>query len=547
MYNFLEKIKSSPTTISQWILGFLGIFLVRYIFESLSSPTSSGVMPSDPYTVIHYGLFFITTLIGLIIITGYFTQNYIGSSKILLFGFPIIWLGPILDIILSSGNGYKMGYIFSSHSELFFDFFRFFTPQFMAGATYGIRIEIFLILCGIGWYVWMQEKNIIKSIFAVFLSYVFIFLMASLPGLIYTFSHLNEASVPSQNVVIYIADQIIDSNILHNTLHEGINSVTPFRFIELGFNKLLSQILFIISFLLGIILLRKINIEKFNLIIKNSRLERIFFYISLLFLGMGFAYFRGNGSLTSWIDILGIISLIISWVGLWMYAVHINDIFDSEIDKISNSDRPLAVGSMNSNEMQETSYIWLAVALLGSWSVGFYPFIMSLIYISTSYIYSAPPLRFRRFPIMSSFLISIACLVTIMSGFFFVSVDKRIQTFPIVLAMGIIVMFTLATNVRDLKDVEGDSKEGVMTIPTLFKKKGIKIVGLLFALSFISAPFFLSLNLLYITAIPAGIIGYILINKKPYREKRVFLLYFTFFVLTIAIFTLSPLLLELIK
>ena len=363
-------------TISQWMMGFLGVFLVRFIFESLSSPTSSGLMPSDPYTVIHYGLFFLATLLGLICILGYFTKDYLGSGKILLFGLPIIWLGPILDTIISGGVGYKMGYIFNSHIGLLFDFFKFFTPTFMFGATYGIRIEIILILCGIGWYVWIQKKNILKSILAVFFSYLFIFLMASIPSIIYTLTHWNELIGASQNIIFYIADLIINSNILHNTLHEGVSSVTQFRFIELGFNKLLSQILFIISIIFGFWWLQKINSEKFRTIIKNSRPERTLFYLSLLFLGMGYAFFSGLGKLSSWIDIFGVISLIISWVGLWMYAVHTNDLADLEIDKISNSKRPLVSGDIGQEEMYQTGFIWLSMALLGAWCAGFYLLIL---------------------------------------------------------------------------------------------------------------------------------------------------------------------------
>ena len=140
---------------------------------------------------------------------------------------------------------------------------------------------------------------------------------------------------------------------------------------------------------------------------------------------------------------------------------------------------------------------------------------------------------------LSSFLISVACLVTVLAGFFFISIDKRIQTFPILFALGIVVIFTLATNIRDIKDIEGDGKEGILTIPTIFKKNGVKIVGILFAVSFLLTPIFLSFYLLYFIAIPAGVIGYVLVNKKPYNEKSIFMLYFVFFALTIILFVVG--------
>ncbi len=174
--------------------------------------------------------------------------------------------------------------------------------------------------------------------------------------------------------------------------------------------------------------------------------------------------------------------------------------------------------------MRETGYIWLAIALLGSWCAGFYPFFMSLVYVASYYIYSSPPLRLRRFPIISSFLIGIAGLATILAGFFFVSTTKQVQTFPIFLAVGIIIMITLAINVKDMKDIEGDKANSILTLPILFGKNGPKIVGLCFAMSFLLVPIFLSFYFSYIFALPAAIIGYMLVTKKQYREEPIFIL-----------------------
>ena len=125
-------------------------------------------------------------------------------------------------------------------------------------------------------------------------------------------------------------------------------------------------------------------------------------------------------------------------------------------------------------------------------------------------------------------IISIACLATILAGFFFVSTDKQIQTFPILLSIGIIVMVTLAINFKDIKDIEGDKVNGIVTLPILFGENGIKIVGLCLALSMFLAPIFLSFYSLYIIALPCAVVGYKLATKKPYREKPIFILRFVF-------------------
>lgn len=525
----MEEIKNRPISISQWILGFIGIFFVRYIFESLSSPTTLGIIPSDPYTLIHVGLFFLTTVLGLICVIGYWSKDYAGAQKVILFGLPVIWLAPILDIIISFGHGYRMTYIFDTSSALIFDFLTFFGPRLTHGATYGIRIEIIIILLLIGWYVWLVRKNLFHSLLAVLSSYILIFSLAAIPGFVYTLSHLNTGAGDFSEVLNYLVKIISQSNIAHNTLHDGNSFVSGARLFELGFDKFLSQILFILSFIFTAILFWKMEPKKTLAVIKNSRPERVAFYILLLLFGAGLAYANGYGNLNSWVDVMSLLTLVLSWYGAWMYAVHVNDVADIEIDKISNTTRPLVSGALTKEEMNQAGYVWLAVSLVGSWSVGFYPFFMNLVYVATSYIYSSPPLRLRRVPVLSSFLISLACLVTVLTGFFFISADKKIETFPIFTALGVLIVFTLITNIRDLKDTAGDRANGVQTLATFFGKNAGKVIGLCFAVGILLVPIFLSFYILYLTAIPTAIMGYGIIVKKPFTEKNVFILGFLFF------------------
>ncbi len=526
--NILEKIENQEMTISQWMLGFVGILFVRFIFETLSSPTPQGFLLSA-ISFVHIGLYFLTTALGLICIVSYFNKDYLKNAKLLLFSLPIIWIAPIVDIILSKGKGYHMSYIYNTGKYLLLDFFKFFSPYYFEGATYGIRVGIIIILISIGWFVWRERKNIQQTVLAVLICYIFLFIMGTLPSLLYTFSHFTEtASLGSQNIMRYIYDLVTKSNIFYNTLHEGPLSVTPIRFLQLGFDKLLSQILFIISFIFGSIIFWKIDSKKFKSVLANMRPERIGSYIALLLCGAGFAYINKLNSPFNFIDLLGFVCLIISWISLWMYAVHTNDIADVKIDEISNKDRPIIKKDLNQDEMRETSYIWLSLALLGSWSAGFYPFFMSLVYLACSYIYSSPPLRLRRFPVVPSFLIGTASLATILAGFFFVSANKQIQTFPSLLALGIVIMVTLAINVKDMKDIEGDRADGILSLPVLFGENGVKIVGACLALAFLLVPIFLSFYALYIFSIPAAIVGYKLVTKKPYTEKPLFILRFVF-------------------
>src|SRR3989344_6045857 len=185
----LEQIKNQEITIVQWMTGFIGIVFIRFIFESLSSPTSSGLIPSDAYTLIHYGLFWITLVLGLIIVVGFFSKDYLLTAKIALFGLPVIWLAPIFDIIISGGNGFVQSYIFDSGRKLIFDFFTFFGSDLTQGATYGMRIEMIIVLIGIGWYLRRSGSSTLKLVLGVVFVYLFGFIIGSWPGILYTLSH----------------------------------------------------------------------------------------------------------------------------------------------------------------------------------------------------------------------------------------------------------------------------------------------------------------------------------------------------------------------
>ncbi|MCX6701875.1 MAG: UbiA family prenyltransferase [Candidatus Zambryskibacteria bacterium] len=438
MEGFIKKIEEQPISISQWIVGFVGIIFVRYFFEVLSSPTPSGIIQSDAYALVHIGLFFLTIILLIICVAGYFTKNYTNVSKIILFLLPIVWFAPIFDIIFSRGKGYIMSYIYDTHGALVLDFFKFFDPQIMHGATYGMRIAYTILLLAVGFYIWLKRKKILPVILTLLTLYVFMFIVGTIPSLLYTFTHLNTPNSTPSSVLYYVNDLVTKSNIYHNTLHETAQSVPLIRFLQIGFDKLMSQILFILSFILATIFFWKTSPQKFKAVIKNTRPERIFYYMSSFILTVGFAYITEREGVFSWVDVLGMICLLISWLGVWMYSVHVNDIADVQIDEISNSNRPIIQKTITSEEMHQIGYIYLALALLGSWSAGFYPFFMALVGLAVSYIYSASPLRLKRIPILTTFLISIVCLAAALAGFFFVSIDKQIHSFPILVAMGIL-------------------------------------------------------------------------------------------------------------
>ncbi len=514
------------------MVGFIGIVFIRFFLEQISLPSTSGIIASDSFTLIHYGLFYLAIACGFMYIVDVFTGQGRKVVPVVLFSLPLLWLAPILDIILTGGRGAVMTYIFALPGTLLLDLLTFFGP-FASGITLGIRIEVVVILVLIGVYVYMYTQSVQKTIFSALTLYVFMFAMVSIPSILYFLYQItslvfNRPLFPFA-VIPFIVSLISQSTISHNIIHGTLLFVSQNRFLELGFDKLLSQISLIIAVFFLWLFVRRVYREKYLVIIGNSRPERFAHYTTLLVLGGVYAYVRGYGLSFSWVDILGIATLVLGWYGAWMFAVHVNDVADMDIDRISNPDRPLIRSGISAEEMNSIAYIWLTLSLLGSWSAGYYPFFMNLVFTASYYIYSVDFLRLKRIPIISSFLIGIACVTTVYAGFFFVSSDKVFRTFPIPYALGIIIFYTLWSNIRDMKDISGDRAVGIKTLPVLFGKNGPKVVGILSSIGYLLIPLFFSSYVFYMVAVPIAILNYMFVTAKKYQEKPIFVCLFALF------------------
>lgn len=531
---------SGNNTITGWIAGFTVIVLLRsfleiFSVESHSSSTTSSPQIADNAQRLHYFLFFVTTALLISLTVTIFTRQK--SQRVInlaLYGLPVIFLAPIIDLVLNAGGRVHMGYLSGTHTKLLLDFFTFFGAN--NGATTGMRIEIFVILCFVGWYVWMKKKGALATFGAVLVCYILIFLMGSMPGILYTISHFSLSGVPEGTAINSIETSINESNIATNMVYGSLRNEYSFQVFSMRIGALLSQLFFTISFFAGLLLFWYTARGTTKIILSNSRPERISFYISLIALGAFYAYSISSVVLT-WVDWVGFIVIILSWSSSCMFAIHTNDVADIEIDVISNPSRPLPQKTLSVETMRDVGFMWLVLSLVGSYIVGYYVFFMNIIFTSAYYLYSAQPLRLKQAPIFSSFLISVACLATILAGFFFVSPNKMIEAFPLMFALGIVVVFTLGVNIRDIKDIAGDRALGILTLPVIFGRHGRNVVGVLLALSFLLAPIFFSPYVTFFTAVPSAVVGYWLCIKQNYNEKYIFLLFFIFLIASIMFYS----------
>ncbi len=528
--NLINKIENRPVSFSHWLVAFLGIIFIRFFWENLSNHTTSGIIAADFYTLLHYYLFYLGLILSLALVVYLITKvALLKIFRVLLFGLPLLWLAPILDLLFSKGKGIAMAYLFQLPSQWLNSFFTYFGPLFEPGITIGIRIEVLVILFFLFLYAQINTRNTFKSIVVTLLSYALIFLWVSFPSFIYWLQYLAGAVLPD-SVIYFFVNNIYLSNLSQNIILP-YSSISYWRDFEVLFNVAISQIYYLLIFVLVIIVLAVLDKNKLFILLKNSRPYRLLHYWLMIVAGMILAGHINSYFGFSFIDGISLMVLFVSWYCAWMFSVGTNDIVDFQIDRISNTSRPLPSGEFTLREYKNFNLFFLLGAILGGYLLGYYSFFLILVFIFSYYIYSCPPLRFKKILFLSTFLIALATAASILTGFFLVSSNKSIGFFPIRLLLAIIISFTLAANIKDLKDWDGDSQGGVRTILVVWgKDRGRKIIAYLLAASIMLFPILAGQFQYLFLSFIFSLLGYYLVQRQV-NEKYLFILYFCYLVL----------------
>jgi 4-hydroxybenzoate polyprenyltransferase len=522
---FIAKVEGVNIGFWQWAVSFLGVIFIRFFLENLSSPTPSFPATPDTLTLLHYGLFYLTALLLTSLILRIFIPDISAISKFLIFIFPVSWLPPIVDLVTSHGMGSLMAYVFTPRWELLQSFLTLGGPYVLGGITLGIKIELAIILVGVFSYAFVKTKNILKSILAAILSYFGIFFLIALPSFLAVGSTVPSSALFSAFANAHLIDNFVRPTIQYSYLYA----------VETLFNLGMVHVYYFLDFILLIAWVCIYRPRVVGAFLKNIRPGRIISFIVLITLGAVIAsILSGTALFNGVVDWLAFINISIAFICAWLFAVGVNDLEDVDIDKISNSRRPLIEGALSEREVSDGNIFFLIWLLIGGYIGGFWTFFGVVTFTAAYYVYSAHPLRLKQIPILASFLIALASLSATFSGFYFTDINKTVLAFPPRLLLLILIFFTLMLNVKDIKDIEGDRAERITTIPVAFPRHGKEIVGGLFAVAFLIIPIIIGAKILFIPSVIAAVLGYILINAKTYREWPVFIIYFAY-ILTAAL------------
>ncbi|XP_057982844.1 homogentisate solanesyltransferase, chloroplastic [Malania oleifera] len=190
-----------------------------------------------------------------------------------------------------------------------------------------------------------------------------------------------------------------------------------------------------------------------------------------------------NPNLIKWSLLLKAFSGLLALICGNGYIVGINQIYDIGIDKVNKPYLPIAAGDLS---VRSAWFLVLFFAVTGLLIVGlnFGPFITSLyclgLFLGT--IYSVPPLRMKRFPIIAFLIIATVRGFLLNYGVYYATRAALGLTFewssPVAFITTFVTLFALVIAItKDLPDVEGDRKFQISTLATKLGVRNIAFLG----------------------------------------------------------------------
>ncbi|MCX7995939.1 MAG: UbiA family prenyltransferase [candidate division WOR-3 bacterium] len=484
---FLSSIENYPFKYA-FVLILVWIFL-RIFFEGILEGTHRIGYSGFSYRTVlmyflHFPLFYLSTFLFIgILLSLLLHEDIIKVTKAGALGLGLIIFVPVIDALIYGG-------CYITYPERLEKYFLHFLNPFVSlldiGVSDGQRIVIIVICLFAGLYGYMKTTHIMKGFLIFFVVLGAILFCGGITTII-------ARNVPE---LVYVPGGILNTD------------TQKFCGIYMSF--------FIILFFVYIYL---IDHNDFQIFTSSIRVERMAFYglISL----MSFIQaegFSGKINFRDFFNFLGIFFIFLgSAIGFWALQI-LNDFFDTDTDSLSRPRNPILKG-IKKEYYQNAGFVMFLIAIAISLIFNYYTFLVMFTFMLLGVIYSLPPVRLKRFPFLSTFVLAVAVLLAITFGYAVLHQESGFQKIPQPLIYGILAGATLGFSAKDINDIEGDKKNGVITIPVLFYKND-SIAGRL-PFSLIISISFLLFALFIPEVLPGSMLFslftffYTLVKKKP--------------------------------
>lgn len=501
MLKIIKHAESEQTSLLGCFITFIACLLLRDFLEAFTQPARNFFNAdslSVLITVIHFNAFYLGIALSLALALHFVTRSPITSLlKVILPCFILLMIAPITDYFFPHNEVY--GYTYFSTFEnysLIASYFSFY-GQF-SGATLGMKLEIFTGLIGVFLYVYDKTHQYWKALFASWLAYTIIFIFAA-----------------SQFVLKGLADLIGMTY-----MPSGMSFLSYF---------------FIVNFFLGAWVCYLANKNHFLTVLHELPILRVLNYELMFLFGICIAFQADFAALKSVIQanpmlLIDIVLLVIAILFACLFVMTVNNLEDIEIDKISNADRAVVSGKIGRETYRDISSICLGLAVAYAAPVGTQAVFFILLFMGVYYLYSAPPLRLKQVTLLSKLAISGNSLLLLLLGYWVVQHHFQMLSslnIPMWHLAAMFVLFTLAANFIDLKDVAGDKAAGVNTLPVVIGMQPAQyFCGLAFFLSYLSMWLILPISQFFLGCLFAGAaIQFYLLTRRQYNEAPVLFFY----------------------
>ena len=469
IFKIVQFIEELPLTFSLWLSAFLSIIILRIFLENFLAHFQYRDISFLFFEFTHTFLFFLLSyILFLPLISKCANVSIKQSANILLLGFFIILTPPIIDHFISGGSGFWSFYEFDGLSGLVLRFLTFFGDDPTIGITYGVRIEVALSLLLLGLYTYIKTKNFLRVFFIIFLGYTLFFILGTFPSWVTLFimgwSEGFFAIRATDVAKMFLSPELS----LSQTPGQLISTLNAKM--SLVYGVFISGIIFLFS----CIFYKKQTL----LLLRNARWVQVFYHGGLVCIGSGLALIFSPETLThiTTFNSLAFLLLLLSAVFAWFSSVIANDIFDHDIDRISNTNRPLIQKHFSLSNYKTIGWIFFFLSIFFALLAHPFTLIFVLSYHALSWIYSAHPLRLKRFPLIATLVSALASLMFLFSGYVFMDETHSLRHIPWQILTFLGFAYTIILPLKDFKDIKGDKKANVWTIPVLLGEKKSRII-----------------------------------------------------------------------
>lgn len=422
-------------------------------------------------------------MLALIVVLSVLTREHVVrvARVVMAFSFILV-LVPLIDFVVSQGRGFVVSYV-KSPEAFIYEFTGFLGLLHSSILTPGQQVAVLATLVLGVYYIVLKIHEVSSAIWRVvgFLVFVWWFgvMMGSIPlvaGLLLTY---DVAAVKPANI------------------------------------EYMLRVLAVMLTLLLILLFYLYSPRKFVAVFSGLKYTRMFHYLAAMVLGV-LAF-----HLTVPDAPISLNAVVISALGLvsaYVFGLTVNNIYDGELWRyVSHKD---AFG---------IAVCTLMLAIMFSFLVNYGVFVTMVSMLALAFMYSAPPVSFKRLGAFNNVVIGLITLLVFWYGFLIHSTS--LCYLPAVFSIGVFLTFSLGATVKDLKDVHRDKRAGVKTLPVLLgEASGTRVTAALCSLAFLVLPVMLGMGHMAVVAMVFGVVNYTMLVRSR-DERWCFGLYFVFFLL----------------